>query len=137
VTAASRPRHRHREFLAFLKPIAKAYPRRQLHVVLDNYATHRHAKVQAWLAAHPQVQLHFIPTYASWLNLVEVFFSIIERQALRRGDFASVQELIIAIARFCDRWNQRSCSPGPRTPIRSSPSSPRQPPTATTARGAL
>jgi transposase len=105
--------------------------------VLDNYATHRHAKVQAWLAAHPQVQLHFTPTYASWLNLVEVFFSIIERQALRRGDFASVQELIIAIARFCDRWNQRSCSPGPRAPIRSSPSSPRQPPTATTARGAL
>jgi transposase len=81
-----------------------------LHVVVDNYATHKHQPVQAWLEAHPRVQLHFTPTYGSWLNLVEVFFAIIERQALRRGDFASVQELIAAIARFCDGWNQR-CQP--------------------------
>ena len=110
VTDACQPRHRHREFLAFLKLVAKAYPRRQLHVVLDNYATHKHAKVQAWLAKHPRVQLHFTPTYASWLNMVEVFFAIIERQALRRGDFASVEELMAAIRRFCDGWNQR-CQP--------------------------
>jgi transposase len=110
VTDACHPRHRHGEFLDFLKLVAKAYPRRQLHVVVDNYATHKHAKVQAWLARHPRVQLHFTPTYGSWLNLVEVFFAIIERQALRRGDFASVQELMAAIRRFCDGWNQR-CQP--------------------------
>jgi transposase len=110
VTDACHPGHRHSEFLAFLKLVAKAYPRRQLHVVVDNYATHKHQRVQAWLQAHPRVQLHFTPTYASWLNLVEVFFAIIERQALRRGDFASVQELITAIARFCESWNQR-CQP--------------------------
>jgi transposase len=110
VTDACHPRHRHGEFLDFLKLVARAYPRRQLHVVLDNYATHKHAKVQAWLVRHPRVQLHFTPTYASWLNLVEVFFAIIERQALRRGDFASVEELTAAIRRYCDGWNQR-CRP--------------------------
>ena len=78
-----------------------------MHVVVDNYATHKHQPVQAWLEAHPRVQLYFTPTYGSWLNLVEVFFAIIERQALRRGDFASVQELMAAIRRFCDGWNQR------------------------------
>ena len=124
VTDACQPRHRHSEFLAFLKLVAKAYPRRQLHVVLDNYATHKHAKVQAWLGSHPRVQLHFTPTYASWLNLVEVFFAIIERQALRRGDFASVEDLMAAIRRFVAGWNQRcQPSPGPKTPTRSSPSS--------------
>jgi transposase len=77
---------------------------------VDNYATHKHQRVQAWLEAHPRIQLHFTPTYASWLNLVEVFFAIIERQALRRGDFASVEELVMAVRRFCDGWNQR-CQP--------------------------
>jgi len=110
VTDACRPRHRHSEFLAFLKLVAKAYPRRQLHVVCDNYATHKHPNVLAWLAKNPRITLHFTPTYASWLNLVEVFFAILERQALRRGDFANVQELITAIAQFCDGWNQR-CQP--------------------------
>jgi transposase len=110
VTDACQPRHRHNEFLDFLKLVAKAYPRRQLHVVVDNYATHKHQRVQAWLASHPRVQLHFTPTYGSWLNLVEVFFAIIERQALRRGDFISVEELVTAIRRFCDGWNQR-CHP--------------------------
>jgi transposase len=110
VTDACQPRHRHTEFLAFLKLVATAYPRRQLHVVVANYATHKHERVQAWLAKHPRVRLHFTPTDASWLNLVEVFFSIIERQAPRRGDFASVAELVAAIRRFCDGWNQR-CQP--------------------------
>jgi transposase len=110
VTDACHPRHRHTEFLDFLRLVAKAYPRRQLHVVLDNYATHKHQRVQAWLARHPRVHLHFTPTYASWLNLVEVFFAIIQRQALRRGDFASVDELMATIRRFCDGWNQR-CHP--------------------------
>jgi transposase len=110
VTDACQPRHRHGEFLAFLKLVAKAYPRRQLQVVVDNYATHKHQRVQAWLSRHPRVQLHFTPTYGSWLNLVEVFFASIERPALRRGDFASVEELVAAIGRFCEGWNQR-CQP--------------------------
>jgi DDE superfamily endonuclease len=66
--------------------------------------------VRPGLAKHPQVHLHFTPTYASWLNLVEVLFAILERQALRRGDFASVAELVAAIGRFCQGWNQR-CQP--------------------------
>jgi transposase len=110
VTDACQPRHRHGEFLAFLKLVARTYPRRQLHVVVDNYATHKHDRVQAWLISHPRVRLHFTPTYGSWLNLVEVFFAIIQRQALRRGDFTSVEELVAAIGRFCDGWNQR-CQP--------------------------
>jgi transposase len=102
--------HRHSEFLSFLRQVAGAYPRRQLHVVCDNYATHKHVCVRAWLVAHPRVHLHFTPTYASWLNLVEVFFSILERQALCRGDFASVEDLMAAIRRFVAGWNQR-CQP--------------------------
>jgi transposase len=75
-TDACHPRHRRREFLDFLKLVAKAYPRRQQDVVLDNYATHKHQRIQAWLGSHPRVHLHFTPTYASWLNLVEMFFFV-------------------------------------------------------------
>jgi transposase len=103
-------RHRHTEFLAFCKQVARAYPRRELHLVLDNYATHNHPKVRAWLQQHPRVHLHFTPTSASWMNLVEVFFGILTRQAIRRGSFASVAELIAAIRRFVDAWNAR-CQP--------------------------
>jgi transposase len=110
VTDQCFPRHRHSEFLAFLKQMATAYPRRQLHVVLDNYGTHTHAKVTAWLARHQRIHLHFTPTSASWMNLLEVFFSIITRQAIRRGDFASVDDLMTAIRRFIDAWNDR-CQP--------------------------
>jgi transposase len=102
VTDACTQRHRHQEFLAFLKQVAAAYPRRQLHVVVDNLATHKHPAVRAWLARHPRVQLHFTPTSGSWLNLVEAFFSIITRQALRRGSFPTVADLIAAIERFID-----------------------------------
>src|SRR5918992_2419381 len=110
VTDACAERHRHQEFLAFLKQVAAAYPRRQLHVVVDNYATHKHPAVRAWLARHPRVHLHFTPTSGSWLNLVEAFFSIITRQALRRGNFPTVADLIAAIQRFIDAWNDR-CAP--------------------------
>jgi transposase len=110
VTDQCYPRHRHTELLAFLQQVAKAYPRRQLHLVLDNYGTHTHAKVTAWLARHPRIHLHFTPTSASWMNLVEVFFAIITRQAIRRGSFPSVPDLIAAIRRFVDGWNQR-CHP--------------------------
>jgi transposase len=110
VVDACYDRHRHQEFLRFLKQVTKAYPRRQLHVVVDNYATHKHPAVQAWLARNKRVSLHFTPTSGSWLNLVEVFFSIITRQAIHRGSFASVPDLIAAIRRFIDGWNDR-CQP--------------------------
>jgi transposase len=110
VTDQCFPRHRHTEFLAFLQLVARAWPRRQLHLVLDNYGTHTHPRVNAWLATHPRVQLHFTPTSASWMNLAEVFFAILTRQAIRRGDFASVDDLMAAIGRFSSAWNQR-CQP--------------------------
>jgi hypothetical protein len=96
--------------LAFLKLVAKASPRRQLHVVLDSSTTTKHAKVQAWLASHPRIHPHFTPTDGWWLNLVEVVFSISERPALGGGDLASVGELVAAIGRFCDGPYQR-CQP--------------------------
>ena len=103
-------RHTHAEFLAFLKQVAKAYPRVQLHVVADNYATHKHPKVKAWLAANPRITMHFTPTSGSWMNMVEIFFGIITRQAIRRGTFTSVKDLIAAIETFIDGWNDR-CEP--------------------------
>jgi transposase/transposase-like protein len=110
VVDACYPRHRHVEFLDFLKHVAKAYPRRELHVVLDNYGTHKHPTVRAWLARNPRIVLHFTPTSGSWLNMVEIFFGIITRQAIRRGTFTSVHDLIAAIRRFIDGWNER-CEP--------------------------
>jgi transposase len=110
VTDACYPRHRHEEFLRFLRQVAKAYPRQQLHIVCDNYATHKHPDVQAWLAKNPRITLHFTPTSGSWLNMVEIFFSIITRQAIRRGSFTSVRDLITAIETFIDGWNDR-CHP--------------------------
>jgi transposase len=103
-------RHTHVEFLDFLKLVAKAYPRVKLHVVADNYATHKHPKVKAWLARNPRVTMHFTPTSGSWLNMVEIFFGIITRQAIRRGTFTSVKDLITAIETFIDGWNDR-CQP--------------------------
>ena len=107
VTAACKNRHRHTEFLAFLKHVARAYPDQELHLVMDNYTTHKHAKVKAWLKANPRIHVHFTPTSGSWLNLVEVWFSIIEKQAIHRGTFASVRDLMIKIRAFIDGWNQR------------------------------
>jgi transposase len=110
VLDACYPRHRHQEFLAFLKLVAKTYPRVTLHVVCDNYATHKHPVVQAWLAKHPRIHLHFTPTSGSWLNMVEIFFGIITREAIRRGTFTSVKDLIGAIETFIDGWSDR-CHP--------------------------
>jgi transposase len=104
------PRHRHQEFLRFLKQVAKAYPRVKLHVVCDNYATHKHPVVKTWLARNPRISLHFTPTSGSWLNMVEIFFGIITRQAIRRGTFTSVPDLIAAITGFIEGWNER-CQP--------------------------
>jgi transposase len=110
VTAACKPRHRHQEFLAFLKHVARAYPDRQLHLVMDNYAAHKRVEIRTWLAANPRIHVHFTPTSASWLNLVEVWFGIIERQAIHRGTFRSVRELNVKIRAFVDGWNDR-CHP--------------------------
>ena len=110
VTDACYDRHRHQEFLAFLKVVAKAHPRVKLHVVCDNYGTHKHEAVKAWLAKHPRITLHFTPTSGSWLNMVEIFFGIITRQAIRRGTFTSVDDLKAAIEQFIDGWNER-CAP--------------------------
>ena len=119
VTGACYPRHRHEEFLTFLKQVAKAYPRVPLHIVCDNYGTHTHPGVRAWLAGHPRITLHFTPTSGSWLNMVEVFFSIITRPAIRRGSFTSVTDLIAAIEAFIDGGTTAATrSPGPRPPTR-------------------
>jgi transposase len=104
------PRHRHQEFLRFLKKVAAAHPDVELHVICDNYATHKHPKVKEWLKANPRVTLHFTPTSCSWLNMVEIFFGIITRQAIRRGTFKSVRELTAAIGAFIDAYNDR-CQP--------------------------
>src|SRR3954451_16270331 len=110
VTDQCYDRHGKAEFLDFLKKVAKAHPRRELHVVLDNYHTHKHDDINRWLAKNPRITLHFTPTSGSWLNLVEVFFGIITRQAIRRGSFDTVKQLITAIHTFIDGWNER-CQP--------------------------
>ena len=108
VTGAVKPRHRNQEFLAFLKQVAKSYPDVELHLVMDNYAAHKHPNVKAWLAANPRVVCHFTPTHASWMNLVEVWFSLIERQAIHRGTFGSVKDLNAKIRQFITGWNCRA-----------------------------
>jgi transposase len=110
VTGLCKNRHRHQEFLAFLKHLARAYPDDELHLVMDNYATHKRPEIKAWLASNPRIHLHFTPTSGSWLNLVEVWFSIIERQAIHRGSFPSVRDLMIKIRAFITGWNNR-CHP--------------------------
>jgi transposase len=92
------PRHRHTEFLTFLRTIDRQIPKRlQIHLILDNDATHTHPTVKAWLAKHPRFHRHFTPTSSSWLNMVEGFFSQLTTKAIRRGVFASVPDLIAAI----------------------------------------
>jgi transposase len=110
VTGRCFDRHRHTEFLAFLKLVARTYPRRELHVVLDNYGTHKHPAVRNWLATHPRIRLHYTPTSASWMNQVETFFGLLTRQAIRRGSHRSVGDLIAAIHRYIDAWNDH-CQP--------------------------
>ena len=100
------PRHRHQEFLRFLRTIDRDTPKwLDLHLIVDNYATHKHAKVKAWLKRHPRFHLHFTPTSASWINLVERFFGLITEDAIRRGVFHSVAELETAIEAYLDQHN--------------------------------
>jgi transposase len=118
VTAALKPRHRHQEFLTFLKQIERTYRHVvdaagdpvELHLVMDNYAAHKHKNVRTWLEENPRFVVHFTPTHASWMNLVEVWFGIVERQAIRRGVFKSVKDLNTKVRAFIDGWNDR-CHP--------------------------
>jgi transposase len=100
------PRHRHQEFLKFLRRLDTEFPGPvTLHLILDNYGTHGHERVRRWLVQHPRFVLHFIPTSASWLNLVERWFAELTQKAVRRGVFRSVQELEQVIQAFLHAWN--------------------------------
>jgi putative transposase len=109
VITQCKARHRHQEFLAFLRHIDREVPKElDVHLIVDNYATHKHAKVKAWLARRPRFHVHFTPTYASWLNLVERWFGIITQQAIRRGSFTKVKTLIQRIEQFVEHYNKSS-----------------------------
>jgi transposase len=100
------PRHRHQEFLRFMRRLERGVtPTLALHVILDNYATHKHPAVQRWLRRHPRVHFHFTPTSASWLNLVERFFAELTERQLRRLAVSSVAELVAAILQYIDTRN--------------------------------
>ena len=106
VISTCQNRHRHQEWLKFLKLIDTSTPaEKDLHLIVDNYATHKHPKVKAWLAKHPRFHIHFTPTSASWLNMVERFFRDITVRSLRRGVFHSVPELIVAIETYIASYN--------------------------------
>ncbi len=101
------PRHRHQEFIRFLKKIdAETPPHLDLHLIVDNYGTHKHPRVKSWLRRHPRFHLHFIPTSSSWLNLVERWFRKLTDKRIRRGSFRSVPELIAAIKEYLENHNQ-------------------------------
>ena len=101
------PRHRHQEFLRFLRRLDDEFPENlKLHLVLDNYGTHKHPKVEAWLQRHPRFTVHFIPTSSSWLNQVERWFGELTQKAVRRGTFISVAELQSVIEQFLQAWNE-------------------------------
>ena len=113
VTTAHHARHRHQEYLHFLRRLdvaypATAYPGRELHLIADNYRTHKHVKVQRWLKRRPRFVVHFTPTGASWMNMVELWFSILTRQRLRRDSFRSVTHLRTVINEFTQAWNGRA-----------------------------
>jgi transposase len=99
-------RHRHQEWLKFLRVIDDVTPPdKELHLIADNYATHKHPKVQKWLVRHPRFHVYFTPTSSSWLNMVERFFRDLTEQRLRRGVFRNVEELIMAIGDYIDKHN--------------------------------
>jgi transposase len=101
-------RHRHQEWLRFLRVIDDVTPpEKQLHLIVDNYATHKHPKVQKWLARHPRFHVYFTPTSSSWLNMVERFFRDLTQNGLRRGIFRDVEELIVAIQAYIDKHNHQ------------------------------
>jgi len=107
VISACMEQHRHQEWIKFLTLIdQQTPPHLNLHLIVDNYATHKHAKVKAWLKRHPRFKMHFTPTSSSWLNVIEGFFAKLTRKRLKRGAFKSVTELKQAIADFINEHNQ-------------------------------
>jgi transposase len=102
-----KPRHRHQEFLSFLRRLDAAIPEElNVHLIVDNYATHKHPKVRTWLAHRPRYHVHYTPTYSSWLNQVERWFGLITQRAIRRGSFRSVKDLIAKIDSFVQHYNR-------------------------------
>jgi transposase len=102
------PQHRHQEFIRFLKRIdTETSAEAELHLIVDNYGTHKHPRVKSWLRRHPRVHLHFTPTSSSWLNLVERWFRDLTQQRIRRGSFHAVQELITTIEDYIENHNQK------------------------------
>jgi putative transposase len=102
-------RHRHQEYLGFLKHIDANVPQKlDIHLVVDNYSTHKHPTVKRWLTTHPRYQVHYTPTYASWLNQIEIWFNLITQKAIRRGTFKSVKELIFKIDQFVQNYNSNT-----------------------------
>lgn len=111
VLATCKPRHRHQEFLSFLREIDQAVPAElDIHCIVDNYATRNHPKIKTWLAARPRWHMHFIRTYSSWLNQVERFFLLITDKAIRRSSFTSVTQLVQRIDHFVTAHNA-NCQP--------------------------
>jgi len=107
VLTQCKPRHRHQEYLQFLKEVDANVPADlNIHLVVDNYATHKHPKVKRWLAARPRYHVHYTPTYASWLNQVEIWFNLITQKAIRRGTFKNVKDLIKKIELFVQNYNK-------------------------------
>jgi transposase len=99
--------HRHQEFLSFLRHIDANMPAQlDVHLICDNYATHKHPRVRSWLAKRPRFHVHFTPTYSSWLNQVERWFALITNQSIRRGSFQSVTDLKRQINTYVENYNQ-------------------------------
>ena len=102
------PRHRHQEFLKFLRRLDREFPSElDLHLIVDNYGTHKHENVKKWLARHRRFHLHFTPTSSSWLNLVERWFGKLTEKRIRRGSFYSVDELVAAIQEYLEESNRQ------------------------------
>ena len=109
VIADCKPRHRHQEFLQFLRQIEASVPAElDIHLVIDNYAPHKHEKVRLWLGQRPRFHVHYTPTYSSWLNQVEIWFNLITQQAIRRGSFTSTKQLIAKIEQFVANYNPKA-----------------------------
>ena len=106
VQAKCQDRHRSEDFIRFLDSVAKHYPHRDIHVVLDNVSSHKSKAVQLWRRAHPRIFFHFVPTYSSWLNLAEVFFGLVQTKVVSRGIFPSKSDLVAKLLAFVDKFNR-------------------------------
>lgn len=109
VLTQCKAKHRHQKFLQFLRHIDSNVPKRlDIHLVVDNYGTHKHEKIRKWLAARPRYHIHYTPTYSSWINQVEIWFNIVTQKAIRRGTFRSVKDLVNNINQFVNQYNKNS-----------------------------